>query len=184
MDELIEARKKSDQELIMQVDENNNDIGYCTRQESREKGYYFRASYILVFNSNQQLYVQKRVKTKAYCPGYLDVCAGGVVAKNETNHGNAYRELREEFGIDLLGNGASLTYHGCIRHIQVWENIYSCRWDGDIIPEYKEMESVCLKSIDEIQREYADGIEYCPDSICALNHYIVSRDLHDAKIYN
>ena len=177
MEELVLARKKSDEEMVLEVDINNNEIGYCTRKESRN-GKYFRASYIFVFNSQQQLYVQKRVKTKAYCPGYLDICAGGVVSKNDSScTDNAYRELYEELGIDLLAHGLSLMYHGCIRHIQVWENIYSCIWDGEIKPEWKEMESVHLKTIDEIQNEYNyndNGIKYCPDSICALHHYILS----------
>ena len=51
----------------------------------RQKKLLFRASYIFVFNSYQQLHVQKRVMTKDYCPGYFDVCAGEVVAKHETN---------------------------------------------------------------------------------------------------
>ena len=182
MEELMEARRRSDEELIIQVDENNNEIGFVTRQEMRERKLMFRASYILVFNANQQLYVQKRVMTKDYCAGYFDVCAGGVVGKNESNDDNAYRELQEEFGIDLLANGQSLKYHGCFRYKRVWENIYSCQWDGEIIPQLTEMESVHLKSIEEIKQEYNDGGKYCPDSICALNHYLVSTDLHNTRI--
>ena len=176
------ARQESDKELIIQVDENNNEIGNVTRLEMRQKKLLFRASYILVFNSNQQLYVQKRVMTKDYCPGYFDVCTGGVVAKDETNEDNAYRELIEELGIDLLTNGQSLKYHGSFRYKTAWENIYSCLWDGDIVPQLTEIESVHMKTIGEIKDEYKNGIKYCPDSVTALNHYIVAMNLHHTVI--
>ena len=102
MDELMAARKKSDREWIIQVDDNNNEIGYVTRLEMRQKKLLFQGSYIFVFNSNQQLYVQKRVMTKDYCPGYYDICAVRVVGKDGTGEQNAYRELNEDLGIDLL----------------------------------------------------------------------------------
>eukprot|EP01084_Bolivina_argentea_P295154 508079_1 len=181
MGELMEARTQSDNELIVHVDENNNTLGYVTRKEMRVKDLFFRGSYILVFNSNNQLYVQKRTLTKDYCPGFLDNCAGGVVGKDETNDENAYRELYEELGIDLLKDNKKLKYHGCFLYKTVWENIYSCIYDGIIVPQPTEVESVHLKTIDEIQQEHRNGIKYCPDSMAALNHYIICRDLHHAQ---
>lgn len=36
---------------------------------------------------------------KDYCPGYLDLAAGGIVGINEDEDTNAARELNEELGI-------------------------------------------------------------------------------------
>ena len=172
----------------MHVDENNKVIGSVTRKEMRANNLIHRASYILIFNSKNQLYVEKRVLTKDYCPGYFDVCTGGVVDVNEDNDDNAYRELKEEMGIDLLLNNKKLKYHGCFYHggsneeTCCWGNLYSCIYDGKISIQETEVESVHLKTIDEIKNEYKNGISYCPDSITALNHYIVCRDLHRAKL--
>eukprot|EP01083_Nonionella_stella_P246520 855783_1 len=139
-EQLLAARKKSDKELIMQVDEDNKPIGAVTRQEMRANNLIHRASYILIFNDKNQLYVQKRVKTKDYCPGYFDPCTGGVVDDGENNEDNAYRELMEEMGIDLLNNDQKLKYHGCFFHndnayintTRVWGNLYSCIWNKQI----------------------------------------------------
>ncbi|NIR17298.1 MAG: NUDIX domain-containing protein, partial [Desulfobacterales bacterium] len=58
-----------------------------------------RATYILVFNSGGELYVQKRTQTKDVFPGYYDVAAGGVVLAGESYEEGAVRELLEELGI-------------------------------------------------------------------------------------
>lgn len=187
IEQLKEARKLSDQELIMQVDENNKEIGAVTRQEMRANQLLHRASYILIFNSNLQLYVQKRVMTKDHCPGHFDPCTGGVVDAGEDNTDNAYRELKEEMGIDLLATDQRLKYHGCFFHggpneTSVWGNLYSCIWDKPVTIQETEVESIHLKTIGEIKQEFEQGVPYCPDSITALYHYIISRDLHKAKL--
>ena len=125
----------------------------------RAKSLTHRASYILIFNEQDQLYVQKRVSTKDYCPGYYDPCTGGVVDDGEDNLDNAYRELKEEMGIDLLNNNQKLTYHGQFYHggvgqTCVWGNLYSCKWNGDVQIQETEVESVHLKTIDEIKQEF------------------------------
>jgi 8-oxo-dGTP pyrophosphatase MutT (NUDIX family) len=43
---------------------------------------------------------------KDYCPGLLDPMAGGVVQYGEDMADNAYREVKEEMGID----GVKLNY--------------------------------------------------------------------------
>mmetsp|Transcript_10436 Transcript_10436/g.15689 ORF Transcript_10436/g.15689 Transcript_10436/m.15689 type:complete len:221 (+) Transcript_10436:39-701(+) len=192
MDVLLKARKMSDNELIMHVDEQNRVIGSVDRKQMREKHLWHRASYVLVFNANNDLYVQKRVSTKDYCPGYLDVCTGGVVDSNEDNFDNAYRELHEEMGIDLLHSDTQtrqmLKYHGCFHYnddkTRVWGNLFSCQWSGDIKFQETEVERVDIKSIDTILYEYKNDIHpYCPDSVAALYHYLAcTRDLKTAKL--
>eukprot|EP01083_Nonionella_stella_P154477 497802_1 len=187
MEELVTARKKSDKELIMHVDENNNVIGSVTRQEMRANNLWHRSSFILIFNDKKELYVQKRVLTKDYCPGHFDPCPGGVVDDGENNEDNAYRELKEEMGIDLLNNGQKLKYHGCFGYSEpattsVWGNLYSCVWNGEIQIQETEVESVQMKTIEQIIAEFKNGVPYCPCSITALYHYIISRDLHQSKL--
>merc|ERR1712228_115751 len=160
---------ESDKELILEVDKNNKEIGVVTRREMGLKQLYFRGSAILVFNSKNQLHVQRRAMTKRYCPGYFDNCIGGIVGKDESNEDNAYRELKEELGIDLLNENKKLIYHGCFRHNTFWGNLYSCLHDGDVTIQTSEIDSIHFKTIEEIQQEVADGVPYRPDSLTALN---------------
>ena len=186
LDELISARRKSDQEMVLHVDASNRVVGSVTRREMRANNLLHRASYILILNDQHQLYVQKRVSTKDYCAGHFDPCTGGVVAVGEGNEENAYRELSEEMGVDLLSHNQALAYHGCFLHrsaeTSVWGNLYSCTWNGPIAIQETEVESAHLKTIEQIKQEFKEGVPYCPDSMTALYHFIVSRDLERATL--
>jgi len=88
-----------EKELVQIVDSNNTEIGLTTRQEMRAKRLPHRATYILVFNSNGEIFIQKRTKNKDIYPGYYDIASGGVVLGGESYEMSASRELHEELGI-------------------------------------------------------------------------------------
>jgi 8-oxo-dGTP pyrophosphatase MutT (NUDIX family) len=90
---------KSADEIVAIVDADNDVVGTSTRREMRAKRLPHRSTYILVFNSQGQLYVQKRTLTKDLFPGYYDPAAGGVVLAGESYEESARRELEEEMGI-------------------------------------------------------------------------------------
>ena len=68
-----------DPEIVQIVDENNQEIAAVSRRIMREQRLIHRASYILVFNRADELFVQQRTMTKDIYPGYYDIAAGGVV---------------------------------------------------------------------------------------------------------
>ncbi len=72
------------EEIIQVVDDDNRETATVSRREMRARGLVHRASYILVFNSKGELFVQKRTQDKDIYPGYLDVAAGGVVLAGES----------------------------------------------------------------------------------------------------
>ncbi|MEJ2236291.1 MAG: NUDIX domain-containing protein, partial [Syntrophobacterales bacterium] len=80
-------------EVVIIVDEENNEVGAVPRHEMRAGRLPHRATYILVFNSRGELFLQKRTQTKDVFPGYYDVAAGGVVLAGESYEGGAGREL-------------------------------------------------------------------------------------------
>ncbi|MEE9527401.1 MAG: NUDIX hydrolase, partial [Syntrophobacteria bacterium] len=56
-------------EVVIIVDKENNEVGAVPRREMRAGRLPHRATYILVFNSRGELYVQKRTQTKDVFPG-------------------------------------------------------------------------------------------------------------------
>ena len=62
-------------EIVTIVDEKNNLVGAAPRSRVRAQGLAHRATYILVFNSLGDLYVQKRTPLKDIYPGFYDVAA-------------------------------------------------------------------------------------------------------------
>ena len=180
MKSLLDARNKSDNEEVIIVDDNNNIIDYVSRKTMRQNGLLHRSSYILVFMSqyNNKLLIQKRVLTKDYCPGYFDVTTGGVNNKNETETINAYKELNEELGINNveLIRIKNFMYKG--NNNAVIGTLWKCYFNGylhDISIQKEEVDSIYLKSINEIKDEYYNkNIKYTKDSIHALEIYLDS----------
>src|SRR5262247_4252399 len=113
-------------EIVAIVDEHNNVVGAAPRREMRAQRLPHRSTYILVFNSQGALYVQKRTMTKDVFPGYYDPAAGGVVLAGESYEEGARRELYEEMGI----RDVPLTYlfDFCFEdeRSRVWGRVFAC----------------------------------------------------------
>ncbi|MDH5356922.1 MAG: NUDIX domain-containing protein, partial [Gammaproteobacteria bacterium] len=87
-------------ELLDVVDENDIVVGVKTRGEIHAKALMHRAVHILVFNSQGELFIQKRAMTKDENPGQWDSSSAGHVDSGETYLQCAIRELKEELGVD------------------------------------------------------------------------------------
>jgi isopentenyldiphosphate isomerase len=71
-------------EMIIIVDRDDNFVRNTTRKEMRLNNLIHRSTAIFIKKGNKFL-VQKRSMMKEFCPGYLDLCVGGVVSANEDN---------------------------------------------------------------------------------------------------
>lgn len=89
----------TDHEILEIVDSHDKVIGRTTRGEIHRKGLMHRAVHILVFNSDGEIYVQRRSGTKDRHPLKLDSSAAGHVDPGESYEQTAVRELEEELGI-------------------------------------------------------------------------------------
>ena len=87
------------QELLDVVDENDCVIEVKTRGEIHAKGLMHRAVHILLFNSQGELFLQKRSMSKDEQPGKWDSSAAGHVDSGEAYVDCARREIAEELGI-------------------------------------------------------------------------------------
>lgn len=84
---------------IVVVDENDMVVGSEYMRDAIKRGMIRRAARVYVFNESRQLLVQQR---SAYVlkPLLLDQSAAGHVDEGETYEQTAYRELKEELGIE------------------------------------------------------------------------------------
>jgi isopentenyl-diphosphate delta-isomerase type 1 len=86
-------------ELLDEVDANDAVMGPRRRSELHRLGLRHRAVHILLFNSQGQLFLQKRSMNKDVHPGFWDTSAAGHVDRGESYEQSARRELEEELGI-------------------------------------------------------------------------------------
>lgn len=149
-------------------------IGSLPRHRMRAENRIHRATFILVFNSRGELFVQKRSMTKDVYPGYYDIAAGGVVLADESYETSAQRELHEELGI----SGADLMY--CFdfyfedQDNRVRGRVYTCVYDGDITLQTEEIDSGAFIDPDQCLRMNAVR-PLTPDGIYVLKRFLLER---------
>ena len=53
-----------------------------------------------------------------------------------------------------------------------WGAAFLARWSGPVRLQPEEVQSVRQLSVEEIQTEIKQGVQYCPDSVMALDRFI------------
>ena len=162
-------------EIVLVVDRNNNETGRVPRHEMRTRGLPHRASYIMVFNSKGELFVQKRTRSKDIYPGYYDVAAGGVVLAGESYAESAKRELEEELGIRETVLTPHFTFFYEEETNQVWGRVYTCIYDGALILQAEEVERGFFTAPDEVVA-LSRKEPFTPDGIYVLQRYLREKD--------
>jgi isopentenyldiphosphate isomerase len=161
----------SPKELVVIVDEHNVEIDSAPRALMRKEGLIHRATYILVFNSGGQLFVQDRTMTKDIFPEYHDLCTGGVVLAGEEYEESARRELEEELGIKGVLLKFLFDFYGEYAGQKVWGRVFSCISDGPFILQSEELSGGAFHEIDEV-KELISKEPCTPDSVYVLERYL------------
>jgi isopentenyldiphosphate isomerase len=158
-------------EIVTIVDEYNRVVGAVPRREMRAQNLPHRSTYILVFNPQGELYVQKRTMSKDVFPGYYDPVAGGVVLAGESYEQGAVRELEEEMGIRNVPLTWLFDFYFANEHTRVWGGAFSCVYDGTVVLQEEEVESGAFMTIDEVLHQ-AEIELFTPDGLYVLRWYL------------
>lgn len=159
------------QEMVQIVDRDNREIEALPRHLMRSRGLIHRATYILVFNSRQELFVQKRTVTKDIYPGYWDVAAGGVVLAGESYEDSAIRELHEELGVNDVPLAPLFDHYFEDAANKVWGRIFRCVHDGPFVLQPEEVEEGAFFPVADILAR--SGHEsFTPDGILILQRIV------------
>lgn len=157
-------------EIVALVDGRNQVIGSAPRREMRARNLLHRSTYILVFNSREQIYVQKRTMTKDVFPGYSDPATGGVLLADESYEEGAIRELEEELGVRHTPLTRLFDFYFSEPRSRVWGAAFTCTYDGPLKLQEEEVEYVELMTIDEILRR-AGTEPFTPDGLYVVQQY-------------
>ncbi len=158
-------------EIVAIVDEHNNVVGAVSRKEMRARCLRHRSTYILVFNTRGQLFVQKRTMNKDVFPGYFDSVAGGVILAGESYEEGARRELEEELGIRGAHLEPLFEFYFASPDARVWGAAFSCAYDGPIALQEEEIESGAFMEIEEVLKLQKTEA-FTPDGQYVLRRYL------------
>ena len=159
-------------ELVVIVDRDNNITGSTTRRQMRAERLPHRCSYILVFNSRGELYVQKRTVIKDIYPGYWDPAAGGVMQTGESYEESAAREVGEELGIRDVELRPLFDLWFEDERSAVWGRAFTCVYDGPLALQAEEVDFVEMMTPGEVLRRAAEGETFTPDGLIVVKRYL------------
>ena len=153
------------EEIVQIVNLENKEIDAVPRRVMREQGLIHRACYILVFNKDGQLFLQKRTDTKDLYPSCWDIAAGGVVLAGESYELSAERELEEELGVSVKEFTHLFDQYFEKDENRVWGRIFSCVHNGPFVLQKEEvadgffMDIVSIFALSEKESFTPDGID-------------------------
>ncbi len=154
------------------VDDGNRVTGKDTYENIYRKGLSHRIVHVFVFNPRGQLLLQKRAKTRGFCPGCICSSASGHVKSGESYEEAGKRELSEELGIsgvklDKLREFLSVKQDG----IRKFLCLFGCIWNGKYKPNPSEVESAKFYDLDFL-RKNKGRLEITPELSEILEWYL------------
>lgn len=135
----------NNEEMFPIVDEDGNITGAATRGECHSGSKLLHpVVHLHVFNSNGDLYLQRRPLWKDIQPGKWDTAVGGHVDLGENVEQALEREVREELGINIKELStpperiAQYVFESARERELVF--VHRCTYDGDITPSAEELD--------------------------------------------
>ena len=140
------------EELFDVVNERDEVIGRQTRSEVHRLGLKHRAVHVLVFNSQGQVFLQKRSMAKDRQPGLWDSSASGHLDCGEHYDACAIRELHEEIGLEGINLVRLFKVHASEETDQEHLWVYRCQAEGPLKLNAAEIESGGWFTPEEVTR--------------------------------
>lgn len=139
------------QEMLPVVDEQGNILGAATRGECHNGSRLLHpVVHLHVFNSQGELYLQKRPAWKDIQPGKWDTAVGGHVDLGESVEEALRREVREELGITAFTPQRLMHYLFDSARERELVFVHKTVYDGDIHPS-DELDGGRFWSMEELQ---------------------------------
>lgn len=163
-------------EHVILVDAEDNAIGTMEKMEAHRKGVLHRAFSVMLYNSNGDILLQKRARTKYHSGGlWTNACCSHPLP-DETMVDATRRKLKQEMGIDLETEYAYKFIYktsldrGLIEH--ECDHVFKGVFDGEPVINSHEVEDWKFISPGELQ----DDIRKNPQSYTHWFKLILDQD--------
>jgi len=140
------------EELITQVDRNDRVLGLKIRSEFVGGKLIHRSSYLLVFSSNKEALLQRRLLSKKWYPGKWTFPVAGTVA-DESYEECMEREMKEALGVGIPFKKL-FTYHHFDDVDKAFKTVFVAgaeQEDLDLNKDYAE--EYAWFTLDELKKE-------------------------------
>ncbi len=147
------------EQMIVLVDELDNEVGLMEKMEVHQKGLLHRAFSVFIFNSHNEMLLQRRAVSKYHSGGlWTNACCSHPYPGELVNDA-AERRLSEEMGFTAkLEFAFNFTYNasldkGLIEH--EFDHVFIGKHDGIVNLNFSEAGDYCFKSMADLKNELA-----------------------------
>jgi len=149
---------------VILVDENDNEIGTEEKMKAHQEGKLHRCFSIFVFNSKDELLLQKRAKSKYHSGGlWSNTCCSHPIP-GEPIEKTVHQRLKEEMGFDCeLKEIFSFTYKAKLDNNlfeHEYDHVFIGNFDGKPTPNPEEVDEWKWVDLEELKK----GIQENPDN--------------------
>ena len=147
------------EEIFPVVNSKGEVIGSATRTECHAGTFILHpVVHLHIFNSQGDLYLQKRVMTKKIQPGKWDTAVGGHIDYGESEEEALLRETREELGVRDFTPEFLMRYEFRSSVEAELVYVYKCIYNGKFNPDPTEVSEGRFWSWNEIKENIGKGI--------------------------
>ena len=161
------------------VTEDGQVIGKATRQECHSGTFLLHpVVHLHVFNTEGELYLQKRNMNKDIQPGKWDTSVGGHVDYGEEVPVALRREVREELGIENFEPEFITRYKFVSKQEAELVHVFKTVYDGPVTPDPSEISEGKFWSVKDIQQQLGKDI-FTPNFEQEFSNVILQRMIND-----
>ncbi|MFI2188397.1 NUDIX domain-containing protein [Streptomyces sioyaensis] len=166
-------------EILDVVDENDQVVGQAPRGAAYARRMRTRASFILVRDAEDRIFVHRRTPQKLVFPAHYDMFVGGVVGTGESYDEAALREAEEELGVQGLARPEPLFkfLYETAEHTW-WSAVYQVRCTLPVAPQEAEIDWYAFLTEEELTRQL-DVWPWTPDGLAAYRELLARREAGD-----
>lgn len=140
-------------EKVILVDSQDKVVGEMEKLAAHQEGVLHRAFSVFVFNSQDQLLLQRRAESKYHSPGLWTNTCCSHPRMGELTESAAHRRLKEEMGFDCpLQFAYSFLYHADLGELVEHEldHVFVGRCNAIVRPDLEEVAEYLYLGLDEI----------------------------------
>ncbi len=172
------------EEHVILVDELDNEIGTMPKLEAHQKNQLHRAFSVFIWNSKNEMLLQKRASGKYHSPNLWTNACCSHPRQNESTIDAAHRRLQEEIGITTkLTHSFQFIYQ-----IAFENNLFENELDHVFIGKYDATPALNLDEVSEYRwvrmEDLQKEIEQAPSTFTYWFKYIIDNYLSKILIHS